>query len=138
MKLAQTLVASLHSLHLNGWLHKSLNSGNVLLFESSAGFYDLAEPRIVGFRDSRPDGDIWTSLGPQANPMLNDYAHPTYRKPSVDTDGQIWFRRVYDYYSLGTMLLEIGVWRSLNSLLKGKKATIWRNVGYGSAHATIP
>jgi hypothetical protein len=120
MKLAQTLAASLHSLHLNGWLHKSLNSENVLLFESSAGVYDLAEPRIVGFRDSRPDGDIWTSLGPQVNPLLNDYAHPTNRRPSVDADHQIRFRRVYDYYSLGTMLLEIGVWRSLRSLLKKK------------------
>jgi serine/threonine protein kinase len=118
LQLAQTLVASLHSLHLNGWLHKSLNSDNVLIFESPAGVYDLAEPRIVGFKDSRPDGDIWTSAGPQVNPSLNDYAHPTYRRPHAGVGEQIRFRKAYDYYSLGTMLLEIGVWRSLESLLR--------------------
>ncbi|KAF2820863.1 hypothetical protein CC86DRAFT_411696 [Ophiobolus disseminans] len=123
IQLAQVLVTSIHSLHLSGWLHKSLNADNILLFRPSHELWNFTDPRIVGFRDSRPDGDIWTSSGPSVNPLLDDYIHPRYRKinearPTEDLVGQARFRRVYDYYSVGVLLLEIGLWRSLGSMLK--------------------
>lgn len=50
------------------------------------------------------------SLGPPTNPAEVDYCHPQYL---IDGFG---YRREYDYYSLGLVLLEIGLWRSIRSL----------------------
>lgn len=114
ISLAQVLVTSLHSLHLNGWLHKALSSNSILLFPHAPGIFDLSAPRIVGFTYSRPDGGIWYSAGYTASSgstRAPDCVHPDY------IDHKPWepkprFRRVYDYYSLGIILLEIGLWKS--------------------------
>ncbi|KAF2805742.1 kinase-like protein [Mytilinidion resinicola] len=127
VNLAQALVGSIHSLHLNGWLHKSLNAYNILLFPNSVGMADLMQPRIIGFAESRPDGEIWTSSGPEINPSLSDYIHPEYRRGLLSEEsegsGQVRFRRVYDYFSLGFLLLEVGLWRSLRSMASKHRST---------------
>lgn len=119
IKLAQVLVSSVHSLHLSGWLHKSLRPTNVLLFSNSSGSFDVTAPRIVGFEQSRPDGDIWISPGAVSHGPTDIYVHPNYRlQPESDTKATtVRFRRVYDYYSLGLMLLEIALWRPLKRVL---------------------
>jgi serine/threonine protein kinase len=117
--LAQVLVTSLHSLHLNGWLHKTLNSKNILFFPGTSGVFDLAAPRIIGFTQSRPDGGIWSSAGYTGQPGSTGAPlciHPSYtNQRRKDTKAR--FRRVYDYYSLGILLLEIGIWKSHKSML---------------------
>lgn len=126
--LANILVSSIHSLHLNGWLHKSLSADNVLLFKDPAGKLDLLQARIIGFKESRPDGEIWTSSGPDVHPYLNEYIHPEYRRIlSLDSPKdcyEVRYRRVYDYFSLGVLLLEIGLWRSLRDMSRKHRSTL--------------
>jgi len=119
--LSQVLVTSLHSLHLNGWLHKSLNSKNVLLFPDTSGNFDLAAPRIVGYTQSRPDGDIWNSAGYEGTSpgSLSRCIHPNYTSQRR-WEGKARFRRIYDYYSMGIILLEIGIWKPYRHMLKLK------------------
>lgn len=119
LMLAKVLVAGIHSLHLSGWLHKSLSSSNILLFPNLSGDIDLTSPRIVGFTHSRPDGGIWSSSGyaqSSGSSMPLAYVHPNYTNQEP---GQVAPRyiRIYDYYSVGVILLELGLWKSHTTIL---------------------
>jgi len=111
--IAQSLVLSLYELHIAGWLHKSIHSGNVLFFQYSDKIAPetLGAPYLVGFRHSRPNGKAWYTEGPAE--VRTGYEHPDYHSRS---DGQeVRFQRAYDYYSIGLVLLEIGFWKPLSS-----------------------
>lgn len=119
-KLAFAVADFLEHFHMVGWLHESLNSGNILFFPPS----DQEEgdtlpeniwesPYFVGLHRSRPDGSLWQTAGPDST---SDFQDPQY----VSTGR---YRIEYDYYSLGVILLEIGLWRSIGSLLNDRKYT---------------
>lgn len=58
---------------------------------------------------ARPDSDSWFSEGRNdPDKLIVDYRHTDY-----DHTG---FRTEYEYYSLGLILLEIGLWRPLRSI----------------------
>ncbi|KAF2122527.1 kinase-like domain-containing protein [Lophiotrema nucula] len=122
LALARALTASVQSLHISGWLHKDINAYNILFFtpSRSKGDVDYAKPYLVGFQQSRQDAYIdgpdpkgkptpYTE-GPDPNQRLPQYQHPIYRA------GNTSFRREFDYYSLGLVLLEIGTWESLSQV----------------------
>jgi serine/threonine protein kinase len=126
-------IAELHSIH---WLHKALNSNNILFFSSPAqfGIPDLSKPFIVDFRFSRPDGlSPFTDLS-RDHPFA-DYVHPQYleerkwyqgKRPTdtwtgMDDRNVGRFRQLYDYYSLGIILLELAYWTPIKTILKDHK-----------------
>jgi hypothetical protein len=109
--LAATLVTCLLEIHTVGWLHENINSNNVVFFNVAAE--DLSpsptavdDPYLVDFRHSRPGSRIWYTLGPSDDEYV-DYRHPAYSRGSR-------FRPIYDYYSIGVVLLEIGLWNPLS------------------------
>ena len=56
LALAKALVTSVHSFHVSGWIHKDLNSYNILFFcepERTWEHLDYGKPYIVGFNHSR-------------------------------------------------------------------------------------
>ena len=111
--LAKVLVSSVHSFHTSGWLHKNISSGNVLFFRNSStnlGGIDLTQPYIVGFHHSRKSDPGEYTEGPELSASQKEYQHPSYRQ------GPSRFRKGYDYYSLGLVLLEIGTWTSLTNI----------------------
>ena len=103
-------------LHSIGWLHENINSHNILLFgeltDSRAKTHLpselLRKPYIVGLHKSRPGGKAWHTDGPGSGAVLQDYQHPDYASMGR-------YQMAYDYYSLGLVLLEIGLWRPLAS-----------------------
>ena len=140
--LARKLVYSLVVMHTCGWLHKNLRPENILFFPAppAAGGKmkenrkDVGHPVIVGYGLSRPD-DISVTSGnddeggwhnisrkdraglsrvtPQnthnnGQPNTKIYQHPD----KVARPGRR-YRHSYDIYSLGLLLLEIGLWQSL-------------------------
>jgi hypothetical protein len=110
-RLAAALATSLHEIHTVGWLHENINSHNVVFFKKNSEDPQpspaaLDVPYLVDFRHSRPDSQIWYTLGPSDDEYA-DYHHPTYSRGNR-------FRRVYDYYSIGIVLLEIGLWNPLS------------------------
>jgi serine/threonine protein kinase len=117
-QLAFALADFLKEFHTIGWLHENFNSHNVLLFKLSARGEasdlpignELWRPYVVGLHKSRPDGSFWQTDGPAVDDNLQDYQHPDYA-------GTGRYRLSFDYYSLGIVLLEIGLWRPLSSLL---------------------
>lgn len=126
VQLAQALTRSLYAFHAIGWLHKALNSNNILFFSppSEFGAPDLSEPYIVNFRLSRPDGQLWFTDGPDKEMSFVDYQHPAYiaqltNPENDDETGSVHrFQKAYDYYSIGIVLLEIGCWDSIQSFTK--------------------
>ncbi len=114
--LAFALADFLKEFHTIGWLHENFNSHNVLLFKPPGeasdplGSNELRRPYVVGLHKSRPDGSFWQTDGPSADVHLQDYQHPDYA--SIGR-----YRLPFDYYSLGIVLLEVGLWRPLSSLL---------------------
>ncbi|KAL9028794.1 MAG: hypothetical protein Q9196_002888 [Gyalolechia fulgens] len=110
--LAKIIAACLKDVHLSGWVHKDLSSYNILFFKSANQITgeEYMMPYLVGFQYSREDEtDAYTS-GPNTSNETRKYQHPDYQ------DGTKAFRREFDYYSLGLVLLEIGVWDSLRSV----------------------
>jgi hypothetical protein len=65
------------------------------------------DPRIVGFAASREIGLSFFTSGPEDNGQLRNYQHPEY------LTHQKRYRETFDYYSLGLLLLGIGLWSPL-------------------------
>lgn len=109
-RLAYALARSVLEFHLVGWLHKRLNSSNIAFFATTEQLQDqwFQEPYIVGFNHSRPD-EISAFTG---EPEESSYQHPSYIKDSRRYCLQ------YDYYSLGIILLEVGLWQSLDQMTR--------------------
>jgi hypothetical protein len=107
LKLANALALFFGHFHAMGWLHESFNSKNILIPATSDELFNLStswsQPYVVGLQKSRPEGKSYHTEGPSDDNSLVDYEHPDYRKKGR-------FLREYDYYSLGMVLLEIGLW----------------------------
>lgn len=120
--LALTLAQSVFELHSIGWLHKALNSNNILFFSEPSNFGrpKLSKPYLVDFRFSRPNGPSLFTDGPVKDRGFVEYVHPDYfeeRKIQNDREKEARFRQLYDYYSLGVILLEIGYWSPIENIL---------------------
>lgn len=110
-RLAKILVSGLHSFHTSGWLHKNFSSSNVIFFLDSIDKLsetDLTQPYVIGFHHSRKDDPGAYTDETERRDGQEEYQHPNYRQ------GSGRFRKGYDYYSLGLVLLEIGTWGSLS------------------------
>lgn len=72
----------------------------------------LKTPYVVGFNHGRPDKDLAFTEGPSTDRRQIVYQHPDYTLQSKRRR----FRSAYDYYSLGLLLLEIGLWKPLSDM----------------------
>ncbi|KAK8055554.1 hypothetical protein PG993_000781 [Apiospora rasikravindrae] len=136
VRLAQTLAVALWSLHSLDWLHKSLCSNNILFFPSAfsaaatqptataALIPDISAPYLVGFDASRPDLDTDMSVASKNPSILDLHRHPK----SLSGLSRRPYCKSYDVYSLGLVLLEIGLWKPLQAYYKPHySAERWRD-----------
>ncbi|RSL60680.1 hypothetical protein CEP53_005381 [Fusarium sp. AF-6] len=143
LRLARDLAAAVFEFHKIEWWHKSISSYNVLLF-----FYDdttkvncgrsrttnegndppprklsLGRPSLIGFSHSRPGNADYS------NKMHGDSARVPYRHPryagadAPDASKASGYLAEYDYYSLGLVLLEIGLWCRLRRFATDRTQT---------------
>ncbi|KAF3921298.1 Phytochrome [Orbilia brochopaga] len=120
-QLALTLALSLFGFHKVGWLHKSISPYNVLFFinlRNTKAARWLENPHMTGFNHSRQDDALAFTRGPDSNETVERYYHPEY---SQSVKPQIPYRIQFDYYSLGLVLLEIGLWETLEDIIKRRK-----------------
>jgi hypothetical protein len=121
--LAHTLAVALWSLHSLDWLHKSLSGNNTLFFPSAfstsatqataaaATVADISSPYLLGFDCSRPDNLTEMSVASQNPSSIDLHRHPN----SLDGIERKPYCKSYDIYSLGIVLLEIGLWKVLQA-----------------------
>ncbi|KAI8930877.1 hypothetical protein NX059_011894 [Plenodomus lindquistii] len=107
LKMAFHLAKAVHKWHSVGWLHQGIGSPNIhFLRWKDSDRIDFTNPFIMGFDFARPDSD--PSLGfPTKDPLYDIYRHPSRQGPA-----RKGHRKTHDYYSLGVVLLEIGLWQS--------------------------
>lgn len=109
---AYCLAISLSGVHKAGWLHKALTSSNIVFLTPSLKSPKLADYRIIGFNHSRPDNPKeYTEAAWKRSEESRLYQHPSY----LSTGSR--FCVEYDYYSFGLLLLELGLWKPLPSLV---------------------
>jgi len=116
-RLAFDICRCIYTFHKIGWLHRNLHSMNVLFFPpEGAKNAELAkEPRILGFARSRENRLDSFTHGPEDNGQLRNYQHPEYLAH------QERYREEFDYYSVGMLLLEIGLWKTLSKITESNR-----------------
>ena len=112
ISLCAVLARSVHSFHAVNWLHKALRADSIV-FPSSSEPPDLSAPFVSGFELSRPSMIHEMTEKPKFNPWHDIYRHPNSQ--SSQSDGT--YRKSYDIYSFGVMLLEICLWKSVEDLI---------------------
>ncbi|KAL2042838.1 hypothetical protein N7G274_004598 [Stereocaulon virgatum] len=121
IQLALRITQSVKYFHIAGWLHKNLRSENIMFWDTTNSALNsppipssaLSEPILAGFAFSRQDSLSEISEQPSSDPQRDIYRHPeAMGEPSES------FSAAKDIYALGTVLLEIGEWRSLRSLVE--------------------
>ena len=120
--LAKVLANAMLEFHLSRWFHKNFNSENVVFFlpeDSINDFSALDTPYVASFGLARPvDNSNESEPLSGANPLLDfAYQHPTYENRKLEQQASeisgSRFHRAFDVYSLGCVLLEVAVWKSL-------------------------
>ncbi|KAL8689164.1 MAG: hypothetical protein Q9218_005101 [Villophora microphyllina] len=120
MRLARSLSETLLLLHSVNWLHKSFRSETILLLKPDnpppprGTVLDLTNPRVSGFEYSRLDNDF-TAGNPDFEIQRNIYRHPDRWDQPTES-----FSKIHDIYSLGVVLLEIGLWDPIVNFDKGE------------------
>ena len=118
--LMRLLAETVERLHAVDWLHKGLRSSNILLFpHARTGEINYADPLISGFDYLRPATDEDMSEIPSDNPAADIYRHPFVRSRNncEDGAGRESYKKSFDLYSLGIVLLEIEYWKTVDSIL---------------------
>lgn len=120
-QLAYTIAIALWSCHSLDWLHKTLCPQNILFFDLSdsdeTGLSPLSKPYLAGFDSSRPDDFEEISVASRNLVGEDIYRHPF----SLGPDRQKYCK-AFDIYSLGLLLLEIGLWKGLDIIHKGRSS----------------
>ena len=120
-RLAFNLASTVLHLHAKDLTHRNINSNNIFFFVQSVS--------------SKSDGGkLWktgvirrpclTSFDQFDEDVINSHQEPLissiYRHPWVERGQRTRYRAVHDIYSLGLILLEIGLWMPITSLWKTK------------------
>ncbi|OCK98959.1 kinase-like protein [Cenococcum geophilum 1.58] len=115
--LSLAITCCIHSIHLAGWLHKSVSSFNIVFFKEPGQHYNkirISDPFLVGFQYSRQDHSEAYSTGPLSQSGHRIFVHPAYQIPGAR------FHPLFDYYSLGVTLLEIALWRTVDKMVDSR------------------
>ncbi|KAF2632385.1 hypothetical protein BU25DRAFT_487892 [Macroventuria anomochaeta] len=112
--LMRLLSETIEQFHAVDWLHKGLRSSNILFFknpDTEAGTINFSDPYISGFEYSRPAQRDDMTQRPSDDPGADIYRHPLSQSGSS-------FRKSFDLYSLGVVLLEIAYWKPIDEILE--------------------
>ncbi|KAJ0415340.1 prion-inhibition and propagation-domain-containing protein [Aspergillus carlsbadensis] len=125
--LAYNLSLALYQLHCAGWIHRKISSHNILYFKSPhTGTFDVTKPYVSGWQYARPDHHVAPPKpgGNQVNFVsevsgagritgLGDLAMYIHPDRLESKKGIPRFRKGYDIYSFGVLLIEIAFWEPI-------------------------
>ena len=121
-RLALNIVTNLLHIHAKGLTHRNINSNNIVFVgeNSPTGIESkpwkdgiIRKPFLVSWDQCVEDTPIT-----QPETLISNI----YRPPGIERGQRSAYRPAHDIYSLGLVLLEIGLWMPLNKLWKTKYA----------------
>ncbi|KAF2203407.1 hypothetical protein GQ43DRAFT_267686 [Delitschia confertaspora ATCC 74209] len=116
IQLAFRITECIERLHAVNWLHKGLRSSNILFFnDEGVSSMDLSSPYIAGFDYSRPAQNDDMTERPPENAASDIYRHPRVQGSGNRDSGG--FKKSYDLYALGVIILEIAYWKPIDKIL---------------------
>ncbi|KAF2654502.1 hypothetical protein K491DRAFT_469746 [Lophiostoma macrostomum CBS 122681] len=119
--LMRLLAETLERLHAVNWLHKGLRSVNILFFsDCGPAEIEYGGMFISGFDYSRPALNDDLTEKPPESAKEDIYRHPRVQGAgNREVSGQpgSGFKKSYDLYSLGVILLEIAYWKPIDQIL---------------------
>ncbi|CAI6230900.1 unnamed protein product [Periconia digitata] len=122
LNLAIGLAKSLLFVHNSKFVHKNIRPETVVVFSDNES--KLGKCFLMGFEQFRP-ADGWTRRKGDARLERHVYRHPSRQGLYPETD----YMMQHDIYSLGVLLLEIGLWTSFVEYDKDKKPTLLPFIG---------
>jgi hypothetical protein len=124
INLMRLLAETVERLHAVDWLHKGLRSANILFFtyqnrETGELEVNYSDPYISGFDYSRPATSDDMTERPTDNPKADIYRHPHVQSTGnrEESSGRKSYKKSFDIYSLGIVLLEIAYWKTIDQIL---------------------
>lgn len=120
--LAIALAETVLNLHTVGWLHKAICSDNVIFFGYDGKFPptpDISSPYLAGFEYARSDNPLEISDEPPSSLEQDIYRHPL-----ATGQAKVGFRKRFDLYALGLVLLEVGLWKTIASMHEWEDLTV--------------
>ncbi|KAF2197947.1 hypothetical protein GQ43DRAFT_483725 [Delitschia confertaspora ATCC 74209] len=117
--LASRLVSAFAKLYGSSWMHKSINSTNIIFpqiydKETIKSIRSLSSALVQGFGYSRQHTEDNTI---DRGKVLGHLESAIYRHPNYQGEAASGYKIHYDIYSLGLVLFEIAVWGPLMDLL---------------------
>ena len=121
-RLAHNLASSLFHFHARGTTHRNINSNNIMFFfnKTPASVQKDSQPWKEGvirkpFLASFDQSDI-DAYYAQQEPFISSI----YRHPHTARGQRSAYKSAYDLYSLGVVLLEIGLWMPISRFWKSR------------------
>ncbi|KAH7163350.1 hypothetical protein B0J13DRAFT_35263 [Dactylonectria estremocensis] len=135
-KIAKQIIDTIHLIHAAEWAHKNVRSESILFFPEgdiqddivsstspASRRFGLSKPLLVGFNNARSiyrhqdaTGEYGYSYANdlQAQVAATNMTFDNYQHPAKLVNPMIRYSRMYDLYSLGCVLLEIGLWDTVD------------------------
>lgn len=119
-RLALNLVSNILHVHAKGLTHRNINSNNVVFVNENVTQDAQSKPWKEGVI-RKPhlvswDQGVEDTVASEPETLISNI----YRHPGIERGQRSKFRPAHDIYSLGLILLEIGLWMPLNKLWKTK------------------
>ena len=113
--IALSLAGAIRQLHTSGWLHKGIRSENLLFFETGKeDKKSLQGPYLADFGYARVVG--LTEFSEPAMNISDVVSRILYTHKGNLLEGSS-FCKCFDVFSLGLVLLEIGLWKDMRGIL---------------------
>ena len=104
--MATSLCRALQKWHAVNWLHKGIRSDSIFVFQNKeSNAMNFARPFLSGHECARPNQAISTAR------FVEDFKDNVYRHPDRQGLPRDNHKKIHDIYSLGVVLLEIGLWK---------------------------
>ncbi|KAL6716839.1 hypothetical protein ACLMJK_004751 [Lecanora helva] len=121
-RLALNLVTSLLHVHAKGLTHRNINSNNIVFTDVTVAQGVESKPWKEG-AIRKPFLVSWDQCSEDTSTLEPEtLISNIYRPPGIERGQRSQYRPAHDIYSMGLVLLEIGLWMPLNKLWKTKYA----------------
>ena len=119
-RLAFRLALSLLHIHAKGISHRNINSSNIVFMDDD----HPTDPDAMPWKEGAIRHPLLTSFDTCAEdaraPHQESFISSIYRHPMAKSGKRIAYKPAYDIYSLGLILLEVGLWMPIHTLWKTK------------------